>query len=259
MKGFFSLRRLFTLVVLIYILATAFAHFYADRLIFLYHQSSYDEKISGLKILKAKDGTRIATRFWKADKEKALILYFHGNYMDMGHLDDIAGFLNGKGYSVLAMDYRGYGLSEGEVKESNAYTDAQLVYEYALKQGYKSDGIIILGRSVGSGIATELAFYNEAKSLVLISPFLSTYRVMTKYPIFLFDKFNNIAKMSTINTPLFIVHGSNDRVIPAWHSQKLMENHQGRHERILIHGAGHNDIYDDKYLSFIDEVDSFLN
>ncbi len=259
MKGFFSLKRLFTLVVLIYILATVFAHFYAQQLIFPYHQSSYDEKVSGLKFLKAKDGTKIATRFWKADNEKALILYFHGNYMDMGYLDGIAEFLNVKSYSILAMDYRGYGLSEGEVKESNAYTDAQLVYNYALKSGYDSGDIVILGRSVGSGIATELVLKNEAKALVLISPFLSIYRVMTKYPLFLFDKFNNVAKIDKVHTPLFIVHGSNDQVIPAWHSQKLIENHQGRHKRVLIQGAGHNDIYDDKYLPFIDEVDSFLN
>ena len=120
--GSFSLKRLMTSVVLIYILTTLLAHFYAEKLIFPYHQSSYDEKVGGLKFLKAKDGTKIATRFWKADKEKALILYFHGNYMDMGHLDEIAEFLNDKAYSVLAMDYRGYGLSEGEVKESNTYT-----------------------------------------------------------------------------------------------------------------------------------------
>ncbi len=257
--GIFSLKRLFILLFLFYILLTVFAHFYAEKLIFPYHQSSYDEKVGGLKFLKAKDGTKIATRFWKADNEKALILYFHGNYMDMGYLDDIAEFLNGKSYSVLAMDYRGYGLSEGEAKESNAYTDAQLVYDYAIKSGYQADTIVILGRSVGSGIATELALNNDARALVLISPFASTYRVMTKYPVLLFDKFNNLTKIDKIKQAVFIVHGSNDQVIPAWHSQKLIENHQGRHKRVLIQGAGHNDIYDDKYLSFIDEIDSFLN
>ena len=256
--GTFSIKRIVVSILLIYILATIFAHFYAQKLIFPYHQSSYDEKVSGLKFLKADDGTRIATRFWKAENEKALILYFHGNYMDMGHLDDIADFLNTKGYSVLAMDYRGYGLSEGEVKESNAYTDAQVVYDYALKSGYDSGDIVILGRSVGTGVATNLAVNNKAKTLVLISPFLSIYRIMTNYPLFLFDKFNNVAKIDNIHMPLFIIHGSNDHVIPAWHSQKLIENHQGKHKRILIQGAGHNDIYDDKYLDFVNEIDEFI-
>ncbi len=254
-----SWKGLLGLIVLLYVLATALADFYAEQLIFPYHQSSYGDDISGLKLLKANDGTKIATRFWKASDEKALILYFHGNYMDIGYLDEIAEFLNAKGYSVLAMDYRGYGLSQGMPKESNTYSDAQLVYDYAMKNGYQAENIVILGRSVGSGIATELAVNNDAKALILISPFASTYRVMTKYPVLLFDKFNNIAKIDKVHLPLFILHGSNDQVIPAWHSQKLIENHHGIHKRILIQGAGHNDIYDDEYLSFIDEVDVFLS
>ncbi len=258
MIGTLSWKRLFRSVIVIYIFATITAHFYAQRVIFPYNQSSYDENVSGLKLLQADDGTKIATRFWKAPNEKSLILYFHGNYMDMGHLDEIAGFLNAKGYSVLAMDYRGYGLSQGKAKESNTYSDTQLVYDYALNQGYQTDDVIILGRSVGSGIATELAKNNKAKALILISPFSSTYRVMTKYSLFLFDKYNNIAKIDKVEEPLFIVHGENDQIIPAWHSENLINKHQGKHKRVLVEGAGHNDIYAEEYRGFIDEIDSFL-
>ncbi len=257
--GTLSWKRLFKSVAIVYVLATVMAYFYAEKLIFPYNQSSYDESVSGLKFLQAKDGTKIATRFWKASNEKALILYFHGNYMDIGHMDGIAKFLNVKNYSVLATDYRGYGLSQGKPKESNTYSDAQMVYDYALKQGYKYDNIIILGRSVGSGIATELAKNNKSKALILISPFLSAYRVITKFPLLLFDKFNNIAKIDKVATPLFIVHGKNDQIIPAWHSESLLEKHLGKHKIILIEGAGHNDIYAEEHRDFIDEIDLFLS
>ncbi len=259
MKGLLCSKRLILTLGFLYALVTVFAHFSSENLIFPYNQSSYGEDVSGLMILKAEDGTKIATRFWKANNEKALILYFHGNYMDIGYLDEIAEFLNQKNYSILAMDYRGYGLSQGEASEKNTYADAQMVYDYALENGYDSDNIIILGRSVGSGIATDLAVNNDAKSLVLISPFSSAYRVMTKYPIFLFDKFNNAAKIDKVQEPLFIVHGTNDLVIPAWHSQILIDKHKGQHKRLLIQGAGHNDIYNDEYQYFIDEIDAFLD
>ncbi|MCF6288353.1 MAG: alpha/beta hydrolase [Proteobacteria bacterium] len=239
-------------------MTTILAHFYAKKLIFPYQQSSYSANISGLLFVKATDGTKIATRFWKASDEKALILYFHGNYMDIGHLDEIAIKLNHHNYSVLAMDYRGYGLSEGKVNESNSYSDAQSVYAYAIKQGYKSENIIILGRSIGAGIATELAVNNSVKALVLISPFTSTYRVMTTYPIFLFDKFNNLSKINKIDTPLFIVHGANDQVIPAWHSEKLVSKHQGKNKRILVQGAGHNDIWEVGDSRFLVQFEKFI-
>ncbi len=62
---------------------------------------------------------------------------------------------------------------------------------------------MILGHSIGSGIATELAVTNQARALVLISPFTSAYRVVTNYRIFPLDKFNNLAKIDNIKTPLF--------------------------------------------------------
>jgi alpha-beta hydrolase superfamily lysophospholipase len=256
--GTLNWKRLFRSLLLIYIIIIIFAYFYAEKLIFPYHQSSYDNNRPGLDFLKSEDGIKIATRFWKADNEKFIIIYFHGNYMDTGHLDDIAEKLNSHMYSVLAMDYRGYGLSQGEVNEANSYTDAQMVYEHVLTLGYNPENIIILGRSVGSGIATELAVNNKAKTLVLISPFTSTYRVMTKYPILLFDKFNNLAKIKKINKPLFIIHGENDQIIPKWHSEKLIKKHQGKQQRILVKGAGHNDIWGDEYSDFINQLDNFL-
>ena len=256
--GTVSWKRLFSSLISVYILITILVYFYAEKLMFPYDQSSYNKSISGLKFLESEDGTKIAMRFWKADREKNIILYFHGNYIDIGQLDDIADKLNSRNYSVLAMDYRGYGQSEGDVNETNAYTDAQMLYDYTLSLGYNPENIIILGRSVGSGVATDLAVNNKAISLVLISPFTSAYRVMTKYPILLFDKFNNLAKINQINKPLFIVHGSNDQIIPKWHSKMLIKKHQGKQKRVLVDGAGHNDIWGYENTDFINQLDVFL-
>lgn len=241
--GKLSFKRLIRSIVVLYCLANIMVYFYAEKLIFPYDQSSYNRTLSGLQLLKSKDNTDIAIRHWQANKEKNLVLYFHGNYLDIGHLDEIAVEFNSRGYSVLAMDYRGYGLSQGKAKETNTYQDSQVVYDYALSLGHKPENIIILGRSVGTGIATELAVNNLSKALILISPYTSTYRVMTKYPVMLFDKFNNSAKINQVKVPILMVHGEKDKVIPAWHSQELYDNYKGPKSRHVIPQAGHNDVW----------------
>lgn len=256
--GDLTLKRLFRSFAIFYVGICIFAFFYAEKLIFPYNQSSYNNQITGLKIFKSKDDTDIASRFWKAENEKYLILYFHGNYLDLGDLDEVANIFNAQGYSILAMDYRGYGLSQGNATEKNSYEDSQTIYDEAIKSGYQADNLIILGRSVGSGIATELALKNKAKALILISPFASAFRVMTKIPLLPFDRFNNQAKISKIDEPLFIIHGQQDKIIPAWHSQNLYEKHKGKKLRHVIPQAGHNDIYSFKFEDLFASLESFL-
>ena len=173
MFGEFNLKRFLVSIVMIYGIISLFVFFYAEKLIFPYDLSSYDKSLSGLKIIKSTDNTDLATRYWPVNNDDYLVLYFHGNYLDIGNLDEVAKLLNGQGYSMLAMDYRGYGLSKGQATESNVYTDAQVVYNMAIKMGYVADKIIILGRSIGTGVATELAVKNPSKALILISPFVS--------------------------------------------------------------------------------------
>ena len=162
--------------------------FFSEKLIFPYNQSSYTEKMPGLTLIEASDGTQIATRYWKSSHDKFLLLYFHGNAEDLGHLDFIAEKLIRRGFSILAIDYRGYGLSAGTVTEQSTYDDAKLLYDTAIKMGYNSGNIIIWGRSVGSGPAVQLALYKDAHALVLDSPFSSAFRVMTKIPVLPFDR-----------------------------------------------------------------------
>lgn len=260
--GELSWKRLLSSFVIIYLLINLMAYYYSEKLIFPYNKSSYDDSLYGLEFITAEDNTqiasKIATRFWQAENETHLILYFHGNYLDLGDLDDVGRQLNAYGYSVLAMDYRGYGLSQGMVTEKNSYQDAHSLYNFALDKGYTSRTIIILGRSVGSGIAVELARKNKAKALVLISPFASAFRVMTKIPVLPFDRFNNYAKLSQIEEPLFIIHGSDDQIIKPWHSQELYNKYTGQKQRHLVKGAGHNDIWHHNLRPIFNKLANFL-
>ena len=103
--------------------------------------------------------------------------------------------------------------------------------------------IIIYGQSVGSGASVWLATQVEASGLILVSPFVSAFRAVTRIPIFPGDQFKNLSRIDKIEMPLLVIHGSNDQVIAPWHGKKLHNAHPGPKSLKMIEGTGHNDIY----------------
>lgn len=255
-------KRLVKLILFTYMALNIFACSFANKMIFPYQgKTSYDENLAGLEMLDAGEGVKIALRKSAAvpqPQEKFIVLFFHGNFEDIGTQDFTAQKLAPLGMNIYGMDYRGYGLSTGKPNEKNCYRDSQLAYDELLKKGYKPEQIIIWGRSVGSGVATELATKNKAKALVLESPFVSAYRVMTKYPLVPFDKFKSLSKMRQVEMPVFFIHGDSDTLIPPWHSEKLMHKHEGKNRRVLIKGAGHNDVWAHDTSVMLQELKQFL-
>jgi len=233
--------------------------FLSERLIFPYNKSSYTESLPGLKFVEAEDGIRIATRYWKSSKDDFLLLYFHGNGEDLGSIGFIVDALVTRGFSVLSIDYRGYGLSAGKPTERSTYQDGELLYNTAIGMGYAPNKMIIWGRSVGSGPAVELALKKDARALVLESPFISAFRVVTKIPIVPFDRFNNLSKIGKVEEPLFIIHGESDEIIISSHSERLFNEHAGTKKRYLISNAGHNDLWSYDLTEVLDQLDLFIS
>lgn len=256
--GELSWWRLLRALIFIYACILIVGCFFSDRLIFPYRQSSYGRDLPGLRFLRASDGAELATRFWKAPEEQFLVLHFHGNAEDLGHLDPIMEELLPRGYSVLGMDYRGYGLSPGTPTEERCYEDAESLYEEALRMGYKPSQIIVWGRSLGSGLAVHLAGRRAIRALVLESPFATAFRAATKWPIVPFDKFDNLKKIAAVEAPLFVLHGGADGIIPPWHSEKLYHRYQGLKERHVVPEAGHNDLWLFPLGDKLDALDGFL-
>jgi hypothetical protein len=242
--GNLNWRRMVWSVLLLYLFFVFLGVFVSERMMFPYRGCSYDAGLPGLEMLETPDGVTLATRFLKSANEKYLALYFHGNYEDLGHLDAIAERLHAEGFSVLAMDYRGYGLSGGgRPTERRCYQDALTLYEEALNRGYAPGKIVAWGRSIGSGPAVHLAYRREVRGLVLEAPFTSAFRVACRIPFLPFDRFPNLRKVADLEVPMFILHGSRDRVVPAWHSARLEQRHPGKRERFVLEGGTHNDIW----------------
>ncbi len=213
----------------------------SDDLIFLPQPASYQDTKDILK-LPISNTENISAIYLPNSQSAYTLLYIHGNAEDLGDIRPILDRLHGWGFNVFAYDYRGYGTSNGKPSEANAYRDADLAYTYLTQQlKISPQQIIIYGRSVGGGSATELATKKPIAGLVLESTFTSAFRVVVPFPLLPFDKFANLDKLQKIKSPILIMHGGSDRVIPFQHGQLLYEAALTPKMSLWIPEAGHND------------------
>lgn len=235
---------IFRTFLLTYVLLGVFAYFLSDQLMFPYQGSSYTDKLKGIEIIANPDySEELAVLFRPNSSSKQVVLFFHGNAEDLGHLDQLAQIFNDKGYSFMSFDYRGYGLSTGKPGEQSNYQDAQFFFDYVKSKGFNNENIIIWGRSIGGGVATYLAEAHEVRLLVIESSFTSAFKVLTKITLFPFDRFNNLERMKNIKVPLLLLHGNDDEIIPAAHGLQLFDAHKGPKEKVVFKGAGHNNLW----------------
>jgi fermentation-respiration switch protein FrsA (DUF1100 family) len=179
------------------------------------------------------------------------VVIFHGNAGNVTHRDIILQGFNRLGYAVLLIDYQGYGKSEGTPSEKNLYLDGRASLEWLSKEKkVKPEEIVFFGKSLGSGVAVELATKNRFKGLILESPFTSIASVARShfpykfFPVnlLLIDKFDNAAKIHRVNSPLLITHGTEDTIVNKEEGEKLFKQANMPKKLYLIEGADHNNI-----------------
>lgn len=250
MKILYSLLQL----LFIYCLITLVLYFITDRSIFAPPKRTYTNLPNLIKVSTA-DNREIAAIYLSPTNAKYVILYSHGNAEDLGMIYPILQTFVSWGFAVISYDYHGYGTSEGSPSESATYLDITAAYNYLIqKKNFKPENIIVFGRSVGTGPSIELATHKQVAAVILESPFISAYRVVTYFPIFIFDKYKNLSKINKINVPILFIHGTLDAVIPIWHSKKLYETYNGTKSFYWAENAGHNDleyVMSDKYKKVI--------
>src|SRR5262245_1674034 len=217
------LIRMLYIPIVLYLIFAVYALFFSDSAIFLPHPSSYRDTPDILKIRSA-NGNAISALYLPHASAQYTLLVSHGNAEDLGDDREWLWDLRRAGFSVLAYDYQGYGTSQGKPTEKTAYDDELAAYEYLTGDLKTSpDHIIIYGRSLGSAPAGHLAARRPAAALILPSPFVSAFRVLTRVPLLPFDKFPNYKDIARVRCPILIIHGANDSVIPLWHGQRLFD------------------------------------
>jgi len=215
--------------------------------------------------IETSDGVQINGWYIPCDNSRGTILFCHGNGSNIsGRLDTINIFQN-LGFTTFLFDYRGYGNSQGKPNEKGTYRDAEAAYDYLIDQKYLNPNhVIIFGRSLGGAVAANLATKRIHQVLILESTFTSIMDIARNiYPIFPVRLINHI-RYDTINcvrkldTPLLLVHSTEDDRIPFSHSEKLFEVADQPKSFLKISGD-HNEGFLTSGISYINGLNDFLN
>jgi uncharacterized protein len=202
----------------------------------------------------AADGTRLHAWHVKGDP---LIVYFGGNAEEVSWmLDDAARRAPGVGW--LLVDYRGYGSSDGSPSEKALVADALQWYDH-----FKgAEKIYVFGRSLGSGVAVQLAAERAVAGVILVAPFDSLVEVGKRlYPLLpvnwmLKHRFDSVALAPKMKSPLLCIVAAYDEVVPAEHAKKLYDAWAGPKRWVGLDGAGHNSTH--SALNYWPSIVSFL-
>jgi fermentation-respiration switch protein FrsA (DUF1100 family) len=235
------LRFVASLAVL-YACASGLVWLVSDSMIFFPRYASRAEPEGALQI-KLNDGSRLSAVFLPNSNAKLTLWHFHGNAEALGDIHPRLQELRDFGFSVFALEYPGYGTSEGRPTEAQIYSSLPAGLKY-LKDELKisPENVVIHGRSLGGGPAVEIASRENVAGLILESTFMSAYRVMTRWPLFLADKFNNGKKLSRVRCPVLVIHGRHDGTIPFHHGEALYAAVPSKLKQHLWVNSGHNDL-----------------
>ncbi len=230
-------------LVVAYAALAFYAWQYSDRMIFLPPPASYAAG-PDLLWIPAGDGTRLAARWLPYPDARYTLVYCHGNATDLGQIEPRLRELRDRlGVSVLAWDYRGYGLTGGVPGEPATLRDARVVAAYAVDAlGIPAGRLVPYGHSLGGGPAVEIAASRPCAGLILQSAFTSAFRVRLSVRLLPFDKFDNLAKLPRVRCPVLVIHGTADTLIPFAHGGRLLAAAPGRRQHLWVAGAGHNDL-----------------
>ena len=252
------IKTTFRLVALLWLALTCYGCATFQRAMYPVPGPHYQDGPSTIK-LESTGGNLITARFAEAPNARYTILYSHGNGMDLSYFDLEAKPWLERGLNYFAYDYQGYGTSEGVPNEHNTYDDINAAYRYLTeRRGIAPEKIIVYGFSLGSGVSTDLAMREPIGGLILHSPFLSAYRVVTKYPIIPFDKYRNYKKIHKIDCPLLILHGRADPIIPLFHSESLYKKAKEPKQHLWIDGAMHNNCVELAGKAYWEQVESLI-
>ena len=218
----------------VYILLLLFLYFYQRNLLYHPNENNYFGDNLKIKIEKIKiptsDNLNLNAWYYEKDKNNfKTLLFFHGN----------AGLLENRIYKLNALDnldlniliiaWRGFSGNQGRPNEQGLYEDGSSAVKWLIEQNIKEEDIILYGESLGTGIATHLAQDRNFAAVILETPFTSMVNVAKIfYPyvpvnLLLKDKYKNEDKIKNINSPILIMHGEKDNIIPHWMGKKLYE------------------------------------
>jgi pimeloyl-ACP methyl ester carboxylesterase len=258
--GTWSWKRPFVSLAWVYGIMAVVALVFGSRLLFRPPVAGYEA--DGVHFRRMEVEGKALGYVWRAprDASSPVLFFSHGNAEDLADYEWLYEEWENRGYGVLAYDYPGYGISSGVPTEESVNEAALTAWQYGVKElGVDPQRAFLVGRSVGCGPTLVLAQKVPHAGVVLISPFTSAFKAATRVPMFMGDMFPNDEVIRTIKTPLLIMHGENDRVIPFSQGRSLYERSPSEDRTWLpLPACGHNDLFDVHYDLMLQSVDDFV-
>lgn len=271
--------RSMTYTILFYVVVIAVAGFVSGCASIFLRQSSmvyfphsdiavtpdkYGMKYEDLTLTPA-PGATINAWFVPCDSARATVIFCHGNGENIGDDMDYIDFYIGLKANVLIFDYRGYGRSSGKPSEQATYEDIMACWKYLTEtRGIPASEIVLIGRSLGGGVASWLASKVEPRGLVLESTFTSVpdrgAELFPFLPVRLLARihYDTRARLPEIKCPILILHGRQDEVIPYAHGERLFQAANEPKHFVEIRGT-HNDGPYEKGDAYRAALDGFLS
>lgn len=226
------------------------------------YRDAFDVAPWGERIeIKTTDGKTLTGLLSSAAGQKATFLFFHGNADLIGSYGFLAGALSKQGYGLLAVAFRGYPGSTGYPSEDGLLEDGRAAYRW-LAAHKPNLPIIILGRSLGTGVAVNTAAEHDVAALVLVSPYDSILAVAShRYPYLpiaplITDSYRSDLRIGKVAAPKLFLHGDADGLIPLSSGEALFTAAGEPKEFIIQPGRAHNNIWTaeliDQMLAFAD-------
>ena len=259
----------FFLLILIYFAITVVVYFFQRKL--LYHP--FSPQITGKGLIhnfetinfKTSDNFELKGWFHLKNSNKKTILFLHGNAGNLDNRIDKLNFLGNMDINFLIISWRGYSGNPGNPSETGLYKDALGGIEWLNKKGISNDRIILYGESLGTAITTEVAQNENFAGIILEAPFTSMVDMGQKiYPIFpvkflLKDKYESKNKIKNIKSPILVLHGRKDKIVPFYMGEKIFEMANSPKFKYFTDLDDHMMNFDEKLVNEIDLFISNLN
>ena len=222
------------LIVIGYFFLLAFLYFYQRNLMYHPDENNYFNDKLSVDIEKIKvqtqDGLDLLGWFHEKDiKKYKTILYFHGNAGSLENRIHKLNHFRDMNVNFLIIAWRGFSGNQGKPSETGLYKDGESAIKWLLKKGVDEKNIVIYGESLGTGVATHLSQNKKFAGVILETPFTSMIDAAKKfYPyipvgLLLKDKFENKNKIKNIKSPILIMHGEKDQIVPFEMGKKMFE------------------------------------
>nr|VFK55452.1 MAG: hypothetical protein BECKTUN1418F_GA0071002_10684 [Candidatus Kentron sp. TUN]VFK59258.1 MAG: hypothetical protein BECKTUN1418D_GA0071000_10987 [Candidatus Kentron sp. TUN]VFK61437.1 MAG: hypothetical protein BECKTUN1418E_GA0071001_10664 [Candidatus Kentron sp. TUN] len=205
--------------------------------------------------IEVEPGVHVMARYHPHKPDSPMLLHFHGNGEIVADYDNIAPAFRAAGASLISVDYRGYGKSDGQPSVHKSLDDAHVVLDFILKlreeRGYTSL-LAVMGRSLGSAPAIDIAASrgDELAGLVVESGFAQTPPLLALFGISIDEldispgsERDNEDKMVEVQKPVLILHAEEDEIIPLWNAERNFAQTGTQQKRLVtIPRADHNTI-----------------